>query len=145
MALIPGFQGVFSADNIPLLKNNKSSLIINFDKRSEPGSHYVAFFKYNKMKSYYFDPLKLDFVPKEVGEYLFQYQSVFDLSNSIQSFKSTFCGFYCMLFIICLNVGVKYWENIQVKFIPRNLNNDKTCIDLLCKTIKILSKKLRNK
>ena len=110
MQFIPGFQGVFSSDTIPLLIKNKSSLIINFDKREDPGSHFIAVFKLDENNCYYFDSLKLGILPASVGEYLYQYNFIFDLSKEIQSYESTYCGFYCMLFIICQNISLNYWE-----------------------------------
>lgn len=142
MKVVPGFKGVFSSDSIPKLKDKYSSLIINFDERTEPGSHYVAVFR-NQNKCFYFDPLKLNFLPTKIGYYLYQYCTVFDLSNDFQSFQSTYCGFYCMLFIISLNIGEQYWkECIVPRFKARKKANDKICINLICKSIKVLSKKL---
>ncbi len=40
------FKGVFSSDNIPILKN-KEMLIANLDEESGPGSHWVAVAKEN--------------------------------------------------------------------------------------------------
>lgn len=143
LKVIPGFRGVFSSDEVPKLEQKFSSLIINFDEKTEPGSHYIALFRKQK-KCFYFDPLKLNFLPVKVGEYLYQYNTIYDLSNNIQSFQSTYCGFYCILFIISLNIGEWYWkQNIIPKFKPRKKSNDKICINLICKSIKVLSKKLR--
>lgn len=146
MKSVPGFVGVFSSDHIPLLTEKNSSLILNFDERIDPGSHFIAIFKSFDNKCYYFDPLQLNFLPSKIGEYLYKYNSVYDLSKKSQSFESTYCGFYCILFIICLNIGKKYWEqNIVPVFKSRSKLNDKICIDLICKSIKILSKNLKRK
>ena len=48
------FQGTYSIDNIPTIKNNDFSIIINLSKQNEKGSHFVAIFnKQNKI--IYFD------------------------------------------------------------------------------------------
>ncbi|GBN88411.1 hypothetical protein AVEN_170569-1 [Araneus ventricosus] len=40
----PLFRGVFSSDTIPMLKE-KSAIVVNADKSSEPGSHWLAFYQ----------------------------------------------------------------------------------------------------
>jgi len=44
MRNIPGFLGVFSSNNSPMLKNYGESIIINFDKKYERGSHFIAIY-----------------------------------------------------------------------------------------------------
>jgi hypothetical protein len=50
---LPNFLGAFAWDQIPKLKNMESC-IINLDKSNQPGSHWVALFKFKK-KIYIFD------------------------------------------------------------------------------------------
>lgn len=143
MKKIPNFVGVFSADNAPFLKKGKSSMIVNFDKRGEPGSHFIAIFKKRKNKVYYFDPLKLNIFPIEIARILGRYPHTFDFSENIQSFESTYCGFYCMLFILSQYINEEYWKKICKKFEYRNKLNDEQCIKLICKSIKIISKMIK--
>lgn len=135
---LPGFLGVFSSDNIKRMKNN-NSLIINFDKMSEPGSHFVAVFKKNNI-CYYFDSLNLGFVPTDIAGYLVLEDKIINLSSNIQNINSSYCGFYCILFILSMNISEKYWINIDKKFQKQKIENDKICINLICETVKKLSR-----
>ena len=38
------FHGTYSIDNIPIIKNNNFSVIINLSKQNKKGSHFVAIF-----------------------------------------------------------------------------------------------------
>lgn len=50
---LPKFKGTHAWDELPKLKNLESC-IINLDKSNQPGSHWVAIYKY-KNKTYMFD------------------------------------------------------------------------------------------
>lgn len=145
MKNIKGFKGVFSSDNAPILKQAKSSLIINFDKENEPGSHFIAVFLSNKNKLLYFDPLNLGFTPANIAIFLSGYKKCFNMSQNIQNFESNFCGFYCILFILSNLISKEYWNKIESKFYLRDKRNDDICINLICKTIENFSNKLKNK
>lgn len=145
MKNIKGFEGVYSSDNIPLLKKIKSSLILNFDKENEPGSHFIAVFLNRKKHLLYFDPLNLGFTPVNIALYINKYKKCFNLSQNMQNYESSFCGFYCMLFIISNLIGKKYWMKLEKKFYFQDLKNDDICINLICKTIENFSSQLKNK
>lgn len=143
MKNIKGFKGVFSSNNTPDLKNNMS-IIVNFDKENEPGSHFVAIFKKRKY-CLYFDSLNCNFIPVEIARYLYKYDKIKNYSESLQSLTSTYCGFYCMLFILCQILGEKKWKKVLKYFKNDKNNNDDICIDLICKIILKYKKKLLHK
>ena len=134
MKNIKGFIGVYSSNNIPILDKDDSSVIVNFDKINEPGSHFIAIYRKNSNKIIYFDSLNLKILPLDIAQYLSQYRHIFDLSKQIQSVNSTYCGFFCILFILAMNVSENYWNNIHSKFKSGDLKNDNKCIELICKT-----------
>ena len=136
----PNFLGVYSSDNIPLLTDKRQSIIINFDRSYEMGSHFIAIFMKNKKTCLYFDSLNFENIPIELSVYLQQYPNVEDLSKNIQSRFSTFCGFYCMLFILCNLINYNMYKKIFNKFQTSDLRNDKLCIDYLCFVICLLRK-----
>lgn len=142
MKNVKGFKGVFSSNNIPLLKQNNSSLILNFDKEDEPGSHFIAVFL-TKNHLLYFDSLNLGFTPIDIAVYINKYKKCLNMSQSLQNFNSDFCGFYCILFILANLIGEKYWSSIEKKFKFQDLKNDSVCINLICKTIKKFSLKIK--
>ena len=65
---IPSFRGVFLLDTLPRKQNNKECGIVNFDKSSGPGTHWVAWYKNGKTKIY-FDSYGVQ-LPLEVIKYL---------------------------------------------------------------------------
>jgi len=131
---IQGFKGVFSSDNCPLLKNPGESIIINFDRVNEGGSHFVAIYLQQKNVLKYFDSLDIPLLPPELIVYLKQYSKIYDCSKQIQSFSSTYCGFYCMLFIMSNVFSV--WKKTLDFFLIDRLENDHICINLLCNLLK---------
>lgn len=143
MNKVKGFQGVYPSDHIPLLSENNSSVIVNFDKYKEPGSHFIAIFRKNKNKVLYFDSLKMGIVPADIANYLNQYIHVFDFSKQIQLDNSTYCGFYCILFIFCMLISEKYWIKICSKFKFGSELNDNMCIKLICKTVQQFRDKIK--
>ena len=55
------YIGTFSKDNVPLLKNNQST-IINLQNSDKSGSHWVSFKKIGN-KIFYFDRYGVAYVP----------------------------------------------------------------------------------
>lgn len=137
---VKGFLGVFSSNNAIQLKNPGESIIINFDKVGESGSHFIAIFLTSK-ELLYFDSLNFPIIPISLANYLSHYKKIRDHSKSLQSFKSTFCGFYCMLFIICNVLNEKYAIQILGKMKENDSNNDNKCILYLTHFLKMYFKK----
>jgi len=134
---IKGFKGVYSSNNIGKLSRSGECLIINFDKAGESGSHFVCLYMKSKNHCLYFDSLNLPIIPFEIYKYLSnQSFHITNSSQNIQSFDSVYCGFYCMLFIICNKIGFEYWKKISKKFKQRCMSNDSKCISFLCTTLK---------
>jgi len=136
---IQSFKGVFSSDNCPLLKHPGESIIINFDRVNEGGSHFVAIYLHKKDELRYFDSLDIPLLPPELNLYLEQYPKILDCSKQIQSFSSTYCGFYCMLFILSNIFDV--WGKTINFFLLDKIENDHMCIELLCCFLKKYHKK----
>ena len=65
---IPYFRGVFLLDTLSKKPNKKEYGIVNFDKSSGPGTHWVAWYKNGKNKIY-FDSYGVQ-PPIEVIQYL---------------------------------------------------------------------------
>ena len=143
MSNVSNYLGTFSSDNAPILTRKGESIIVNFDRKDEPGSHFVAFFMIRSGKCLYFDPLNISIIPSDISKYMSLYSNLKNMSEQIQPIFSTFCGFYCMLFIISCNISFSYWQTLKKKFYLNHEKNDNLCINLLCKSIKIFSK--RNK
>ena len=55
------YIGTFSKDNVPILKNNQST-IINLQDSCKKGSHWVSYKKIGN-KIFYFDSYAVSFIP----------------------------------------------------------------------------------
>ena len=65
---IPDFRGVFMRDTLPDKPREKECGVLNLNKSSEPGSHWVAFYK-DGGKRIYFDSFG-QVIPSELQRYL---------------------------------------------------------------------------
>lgn len=134
---IKKFKGVFSSDNIYKLKLKGECIIINFDRSYEPGSHFIAIYCVNKNTIMYFDSLNLDSIPQEIYNYIKSYKLSIDMSFNLQNIFSTYCGFYCILFLYSISISKRYWNKISKKFQSNmSIKNDNLCIRYLCTSIK---------
>ena len=50
---IPNFKGVFMRDELPTTPQKQECGIVNFNKSTEPGSHWVAYFKDGEKRIYF--------------------------------------------------------------------------------------------
>jgi hypothetical protein len=124
------FKGTFSSNNIPLIKNNES-VICNFSKVGEEGSHFIFLTCYEE-NLYYFDSLNLSFLPEDVAAYFLHFKNVINLSKRIQHPNSSFCGFYCILAFLACNFNIVFFvNNILTIFKKHSLENDIICIKLI--------------
>ena len=95
-----GFNGVFSRNNLPKLKNG--AYIINLDHNKNTGTHWVVIFV-EKDEVIYFDSFGVECIPKEIMKRI-EHGS---LGNKhiktnifrIQDNNSIMCGYFCILFI----------------------------------------------
>lgn len=124
------FKGTFSSNNIPTLANNES-VICNFSKVGEEGSHFI-YLTCIEENLYYFDSLNLSFLPEDVASYFLHYKNVINLSKRIQHPNSSFCGFYCILAFLACNFNIVFFtNNILNVFKEYSLENDIICIKLI--------------
>ena len=131
------FIGVFSADNLPtnLSKTKTFSLICNHDKVGEPGSHFITVVHLG-FCIFYIDSLGLPCRIDDITNFLGSFQlPVFYNSRQLQAIDSSFCGFYCILYVLYFD---KMFESIgfnsKLVFNLDNLAlNDKLCIQQIIK------------
>ena len=108
MSIIKGFQGVFPIDLLP--KKPGKCGIINLDKSSGNGTHWVAYYNDSHVIEY-FDPygeyklgnLKFNrsIIPKNIVEFLKKSKKDIYFNDSfLQDIVSQKCGCYCMYYII---------------------------------------------
>ena len=88
------YTGTFSKDNVPILKNNQSS-VVNLADSNESGSHWTAM-KFIDNKLFYFDSYGIPFIPDIIKK---QYKKIITNIYRIQSNNSNECGKFCIMFI----------------------------------------------
>ena len=88
------YIGTFSKDNVPILKNNESS-IVNLADSSNKGTHCIAM-KFINNKLFYFDSYGIPFIPDIIKK---QYDKIITNIYRIQSIDSIECRKLCILFI----------------------------------------------
>ena len=90
------YMGTFSKNNVPILKNNQST-IINLANSNDVGTHWIAMKFYNN-KLFYFDSYEISFIANIIKN---QYPNSKIITNiyRIQSNSSNECGKFCIMFI----------------------------------------------
>ena len=88
------YIGTFSKDNVPILKNNESS-IVNLADSNKTGTHWIAI-KFINNKLFYFDSYGIEFIPDIIKK---QYKKIITNIYRIQSNDSNECGRFCIIFI----------------------------------------------
>ena len=99
------YIGTFSKDNVPILKNNRST-IINLQDSNLPGSHWVSYCKRND-KIFYFDSYGVAFVNNIIKNQYPKHKFICNVYR-IQSIDSNHCGRFCILLVR---------DNIKIKMI----------------------------
>lgn len=110
------FHGVFLADTVPT-KMRPGGIILNLDSSSEPGSHWIAFWKNDDGSGEYFDsfgnhPPFGAMVPslRRLCKSRIIYSKL-----PLQHETSSSCGLYCIFFIKHKCIGLSF-SNILSHF-----------------------------
>ena len=105
------FRGIFLLDTLPDKPNKKECGIVNFDKSGGNGTHWVAWYKNNGVKIYFYSYGVQP--PIEVINYLgdsIQYNT-----DQIQPRGKVFCGHLCLYVLKELDEGQEF-QSILNKF-----------------------------
>ena len=130
------FLGVLAQDEVSRITVSSFPcfLIVNLDSRKQPGSHWVAIGLFARRLEI-FDPLGFDIfswptIPCHLLEFLLKFSvgRKVTVCKTLQSKKSTLCGFYCTFYILARNI--LSFREIQSKFSSTLLQNDKLLINL---------------
>ena len=93
----PRFNGAYSRDNLPKIKNG--AYVINIDEYSDIGTHWVALYVQNNNNNViYFDSFGLEHIPKEIKTFI-NNKNIKTNIFRIQSYDSIMCGYFCVGFI----------------------------------------------
>ena len=84
----PRFNGVYSRDNLPKIKDG--AYVINLDEYSDIGTHWVALYVQNNNVTY-FDSFGVKHIPKEIKEFVKNTNIKTNIFR-IQAYDSIMCG-----------------------------------------------------
>ena len=99
----PRFNGVYSRDNLPKIKDG--AYVINLDEYSDIGTHWVALYVHNNNVTY-FDSFGVEHIPKEIRTFTFiGNKNIKTNIFRIQAYDSIMCGYFCIGFIDLMLAG----------------------------------------
>ena len=100
----PRFNGVYSRDNLPKIKDG--AYIINLDEYSDIGTHWVALYVQNNNVTY-FDSFGVEHIPKETKIFINHPSSYASHNKNIKTniFRIQACGYFCIGFIDFMLAG----------------------------------------
>ena len=98
----PRFNGVYSRDNLPKIKDG--AYIINLDEYSDIGTHWVALYVHNNVT--YFDSFGVEHIPKETRTFINK-KNIKKNIFRIQAYDSIMYGYFSIGFIDFMLVGKK--------------------------------------
>ena len=115
---IPNFKGPFMRDELPKKPEKQECGIVNFNTSTEPGSHWVAYYKDGKERIY-FDSFG-QVIPTEIQKYLktkeeFEKDAPVIQRNTdiVQQPNTEICGQLCLYVLDNLSKGAKFQEIIN--------------------------------
>ena len=116
----PRFNGVYSRDNLPKIKDR--AYVINLDEYSDVGTHWVALYVSNNDVTY-FDSFGVEYIPKEIKTFINHSLSITTNIFRIQAYDSIMCGYFCIGFIDFMLAGKTLTEYTNL-FSPNNFKKN---------------------
>ena len=96
----PRFNGVYSRDNLPKIKDR--AYVINLVEYSDIGTDWVALYVQNNNNVTNLDSFGVEHIPKEIKTFI-NNKNIKTNIFRIQSYDSIMCGFFILdLLILCL-------------------------------------------
>ena len=115
----PRFNGVYSRDNLPKIKDG--AYVINLDEYSDIETHWVALYV-NTNDVTYFDSFGVEHIPKEIKAFI-NNKNIKTNIFRIQSYDSVMCGYFCIGFIDFMFKGKTLTEYTNL-FSPNNFEKN---------------------
>ena len=91
----PRFNGVYSRDNLPKIKDG--AYVINLDEYSDIGTHWIALYALNNNVTY-FNKFSVEHMPIEIKIFIDKSIVVTSIFR-IQANDSVISGYFCIRFI----------------------------------------------
>ena len=115
----PRFNGLYSWDNLPKIKNE--AYIITLDEYSDIGSHWIALYVQNNDVTF-FDSFGAEHIPEEIRKFI-RNRSIKTNIFRIQAYDSIMCGYFCIGFIDFMLAGKTLTEYTNL-FSPNNFKKN---------------------
>ena len=116
----PRFNGVYSRDNLPKIKDG--AYIINLDEYSDIETHWVALYVHNNDVTYFYS-FRVEHNPKEMKTFIGRSLSITTNIFKIQRYNSIMCGYFCIGFIDFMLAGKTLTEFTNL-FSPNNFKKN---------------------
>ena len=107
------YIGTYSKDNVPLLKNNQST-IINLQNSDRNGSHWTSY-KRIVNKIFYFDSYGVAYIPNIIKNQYSNHKFICNIYR-LQSSNSVQCARFCILFVKADIKNENYYNNFLLQF-----------------------------
>ena len=115
------YIGTFSKDNVPILKNNQST-IINLQSHNKKGSHWTSY-KRIANKIFYFDSYGVAYIPDIIKNQYPKHKFICNIYR-IQSMDSNQCGRFCILFAKSNIKNENDYNNFLLHFEKNNFSKN---------------------
>ena len=115
----PRFNGVYSRDNLPKIKDG--AYVINLDEYSDIGTHWVALYVQNNNVTY-LDSFGVEYISKEIKAFI-KNKNITTNIFRIQAYDSIMCGYFCIGFIDFMFKGKTLTEYTNL-FSPNNFEKN---------------------
>jgi hypothetical protein len=98
------FLGCFPLDMIPKITRYPSCIIVNNQISNSSGEHWLAIYYNSKKKATFFDSFGLHPRHYKLEKFLKNTSEKYDYNKiPIQSIFSSYCGYYCLLFLLFIS------------------------------------------
>ena len=107
------FEGVFSSDTLPQILIKNKCYIMNLDKSTENGRHWVLFHCTEKC-TFYFDSFGNK--PQTINVYkamLASTSQIYYNNIQVQSYYTTVCGYHTLVFLFLIARGFEMKEILE--------------------------------
>ena len=122
------FRGVYPRDLIPHYVNTRepSAFVINTDRASGPGEHWVAVWFDGRGKVEYFDSFGLPPFHPDIEAFIFRHGQKYIFNQRLlQDLTSSMCGYYVLYYIFMEGRGARM-SRLLSTFHPHKLwTNDR--------------------
>ena len=129
------FIGCFASDKIPQeIRKYPCSMVVNLEKSSQSGSHWIAFFIINPEKIFIFDSLLLPEFSTLIKNFISKFSNRYINNVSLQNPLLPTCGQHCITFIYFISSGYTYKKFLSL--LLNYSNPDEFVFNFIIKMIK---------